>query len=41
MDSVTQAALGAAVAGAVAGRQCNGKVLLADNVMARYCWQTM
>lgn len=29
MDSVTQAALGAAVAGAIAGRQCSPKVLLA------------
>ncbi|WP_087016233.1 metal-dependent hydrolase [Thaumasiovibrio subtropicus] len=29
MDSVTQAALGAVVAGAVAGKQCNAKVLLA------------
>ncbi|WP_070967703.1 metal-dependent hydrolase [Vibrio sonorensis] len=29
MDSITQAALGATVAGAIAGKQCNGKVLLA------------
>ncbi|MEZ9131070.1 hydrolase [Vibrio breoganii] len=29
MDSVTQAALGATIAGAVAGKQCNAKVLLA------------
>ncbi len=29
MDSVTQAALGAVVAGAVAGKKCNGRVLLA------------
>ncbi|USD67082.1 metal-dependent hydrolase [Vibrio sp. SCSIO 43136] len=28
MDSITQAALGATVAGAIAGKQCNGKVLL-------------
>ncbi|GMQ49111.1 metal-dependent hydrolase [Vibrio sp. 10N] len=28
MDSLTQAALGATVAGAIAGRQCNAKVLL-------------
>ena len=29
MDSVTQAALGATVAGAIAGKRCNAKVLLA------------
>ncbi len=29
MDSVTQAALGATVAGAIAGKHCNAKVLLA------------
>ena len=29
MDSITQAALGATIAGAVAGKRCNGKVLLA------------
>ncbi|NLS13437.1 metal-dependent hydrolase [Vibrio sp. SM6] len=28
MDSITQAALGATIAGAIAGKQCNGKVLL-------------
>ena len=28
MDSVTQAALGATIAGAIAGKQCNAKVLL-------------
>ena len=29
MDSITQAALGATIAGAIAGKRCNGKVLLA------------
>ena len=29
MDSVTQAVLGATVAGAIAGKRCNGKILLA------------
>ncbi|CAH0992604.1 hypothetical protein SIN8267_02737 [Sinobacterium norvegicum] len=33
MDSITQAVLGAAVAGAVAGRQCNGKVLAAGAML--------
>ncbi len=28
MDSITQAALGATVAGAIAGKRCNAKVLL-------------
>ena len=33
MDSITQAALGAAVAGAIAGKRCNGKVLLAGALL--------
>lgn len=33
MDSVTQAALGATVAGAIAGKQCNAKVLLAGALL--------
>ncbi|GAA4898643.1 metal-dependent hydrolase [Ferrimonas pelagia] len=33
MDSITQAALGATVAGAVAGKRCNGKVLLAGALL--------
>ena len=33
MDSVTQAALGATIAGAIAGKRCNGKVLLAGALL--------
>lgn len=33
MDSITQAALGATVAGAIAGRRCNAKVLLAGALL--------
>lgn len=33
MDSVTQAALGATVAGAIAGKRCNGKVLIVGAVL--------
>lgn len=33
MDSITQAALGATVAGAIAGKRCNGKVLLAGALL--------
>ncbi|PIE72737.1 MAG: hydrolase [Deltaproteobacteria bacterium] len=33
MDSITQAALGAAVAGAVAERRCNGRVLIAGAIL--------
>lgn len=33
MDSITQAALGATVAGVVAGKQCNGKVLIAGALL--------
>ncbi|MCL9776272.1 metal-dependent hydrolase [Vibrio methylphosphonaticus] len=33
MDSITQAALGATVAGAIAGKQCNAKVLLAGALL--------
>ncbi|KEQ16008.1 hypothetical protein GZ77_05920 [Endozoicomonas montiporae] len=33
MDSITQAALGATIAGAIAGRRCSGKVLLAGAVL--------
>ena len=33
MDSMTQAALGATIAGAIAGRRCNGKVLIAGALL--------
>lgn len=33
MDSITQAALGATVAGAIAGKRCNAKVLLAGGLL--------